>query len=88
MHARGRLELEQKATPEMKVLADELATLRARLDKLEVSAVRSRGTPPFTSLDTAQLERLLFKSGLGSQIPRSEDENLAMARALLTPKSE
>jgi len=37
MHARGRLELEQKATPEMKVLSDEIATLRARLDGLESS---------------------------------------------------
>jgi len=35
MHARGRLELEQKATPEMKVLSDEIETLRARLDRLE-----------------------------------------------------
>src|SRR5262249_54000228 len=35
MHARGRLELEQKATPEMKVLSDEIETLRARLDRPE-----------------------------------------------------
>jgi len=35
MHARGRLEFEQKATPAMKVLSDEIASLRVRFDTLE-----------------------------------------------------
>jgi hypothetical protein len=33
-HARGRKEFEEKASPEMKVLSEEIATLRARVDSL------------------------------------------------------
>jgi hypothetical protein len=39
-HARGKLEFEEKASPEMKVLAEELAALRARFDTIE-SAVQA-----------------------------------------------
>src|SRR5262249_42615215 len=35
MHARGRLEFEQKATPPMKVLSDEIAAIDSRLDRVE-----------------------------------------------------
>jgi hypothetical protein len=51
MHARGRLEFEQNATPEMKVLSDELATLRARLERVE-------------TLATAQFEQQLYANAL------------------------
>jgi hypothetical protein len=40
MHARGRLEFEDKATPALKVISDEIATLRARLDSFETAAAR------------------------------------------------
>jgi hypothetical protein len=34
-HARGRTQIDQHATPEMKVIADELESLRARIDGIE-----------------------------------------------------
>jgi len=54
MHARGRLEFERKATPEMQVLSDELATLRARLERVE-------------TLATAQFEQQLYANALLGQ---------------------
>jgi len=39
-HARGKLEFEEKATPAMKVLAEDLAVVRARLEAIE-SAVQT-----------------------------------------------
>jgi hypothetical protein len=50
MHARGRLEFEQKATPEMKVLSDEIASLRARFDALVSSLSESSLFRPVAGL--------------------------------------
>jgi hypothetical protein len=38
-HARARFELDQHATPEMKALADEVATITAKLKSLETLVV-------------------------------------------------
>jgi hypothetical protein len=55
-HARGRAEFEEHASPAMRMLADEIATLRARLDDVEVIAqlaqqnsMRALGSPPEAS---------------------------------------
>jgi hypothetical protein len=60
----------------MKVLSDEIATLRARLDNLEVSTVRYM---PDASRPGTQ--RLFVTAPSG-------DQNLEMARALMRHKSE
>ncbi|HLH92909.1 MAG TPA: hypothetical protein VKX28_31170 [Xanthobacteraceae bacterium] len=55
-HARGRAEFSDRASDPMKVLADEVATLRARLESVEISANTARfqaeralGIPPVVS---------------------------------------
>jgi hypothetical protein len=41
-HARGRMELEQHASPEVRVLADEMEALRARVYNIEMLAALAR----------------------------------------------
>ena len=40
-HARGKLEFEERASPAMKVLAEEVAALRGRIDSMEAATARS-----------------------------------------------
>ena len=41
-HARGKVEFEEHASPAMKVLADEISALRARLDAIEINEYAAR----------------------------------------------
>jgi hypothetical protein len=87
MHARARLEFEQNASPEMKMIADEIATLRARLDEVELSSVlaqenanRALGLPPIS-------DELLRQSALGRALlgPEVSTHSLTYPSAIPGP---
>jgi hypothetical protein len=77
-HARGKLELERTATPAMKVLADELAELRARFGSLENAIARISAVTSSSQLGLwPNLARIL-----GAEPLTAEQE--LMVRALST----
>jgi hypothetical protein len=66
-HARGKLEFEQKASPAMKVLADELAALRGRIDNME-STLQRDSSPGLWSGGTLLGTPVLGTPVLGSPV--------------------
>jgi hypothetical protein len=79
LHARGRLELEQKAPPAMKVLSDEIASLRARLDRLETALPALVGPPhgiPLWALGDSPIARALAEAATEKQSSSSRPRGL------------
>lgn len=79
-HARGKLKLEQTATPEMKVLVDELATMRARLDRVETAIHSHAGWARGESRSSPFSESLLRAFALDPMTPEQLNMVYALAR--------